>query len=250
MSQDPKKMAVLAALQLQGKPVSLPLLLEQLGKEFSERSVRRWLTEMSTQGLVKKEGAKRATQYEITAEGKALQTSTGLFSKQSNDAITYVSQSLLHRDPKTYNSTWLDSYLPNETHYLTKNISQQLFQVGEKIKQHELNDINPLIDLYKHSYLHTCKLYDATVEMVGFDEVKVRYRQQRRQIIGHIITHQLIGAKMQKYILTEIEKHIPEKDRTRLKEIIAEDLQFIAPPRIFGMGVTIEQLNAWLRLRN
>lgn len=58
-----KKLSVLHQLSQELEPVSLPDLIEKLGEDFAERSVRRWLTEMVTEGLVKKIGHKRGTKY-------------------------------------------------------------------------------------------------------------------------------------------------------------------------------------------
>ncbi len=50
---------------------------------------------------------------------------------------------------------------------------------------YELQDIRPLLDLYVFSYMRTCALYDSTVKSMGFDEIRVRYRQQRRAANPH-----------------------------------------------------------------
>ena len=57
---------------------------------------------------------------------------------------------------------------------------------------YELNNISPLLELYAHSYYRSCDMYDATALAIGFDEIRVRYRQQRRSMIRHIITNLLI----------------------------------------------------------
>ena len=62
------------------------------------------------------------------------------------------------------------------------------------IAVYELNDIGPIADLYLASYFRSCEEYDATVEALGFDEVRVRYRQQRRRVVGHIITKPADGG--------------------------------------------------------
>jgi len=52
---------------------------------------------------------------------------------------------------------------------------------------YELQDVRPLVDLYVYSYMRTCAAYDSTVKAMGFDEVRVRYRQQRREVAREVI---------------------------------------------------------------
>lgn len=51
-----QKMAVLAALEQlpEGQTIGLPELLEVLGADFAERTVRRWLASLAVQGVIKK----------------------------------------------------------------------------------------------------------------------------------------------------------------------------------------------------
>lgn len=114
---------------------------------------------------------------------------------------------------------------------------------------YELNDVRPIIELYVASYLRTCREYDATAEAVGFDEVRVRYRQQRRRVIGDIIAHQLTGEALDEYLAGEAARGIPEEHREGFLEDIREDLEEISPQRIAGLGITRQQLEHWLRSR-
>ena len=112
---------------------------------------------------------------------------------------------------------------------------------------YELQNVLPLIDLYVFSYLKTCAMYDATVETVGFDEVRVRYRQQRRSVIQNLILNELIGNSMQEFIVQETSK-LPKKDQNLFLEDLMEDLREIDASRIAGLGITQEQLQKWKKL--
>src|SRR3990167_554258 len=70
MNNKQKKVAVLTALRGQSQPIQLPELLKILGPEFAERSVRRWLSDLVSNGQVEKIGQKRATQYRVIIESK------------------------------------------------------------------------------------------------------------------------------------------------------------------------------------
>ncbi|MHB1949553.1 MAG: Fic family protein [Gammaproteobacteria bacterium] len=111
---------------------------------------------------------------------------------------------------------------------------------------YELNDVKPLADLYYFSYLRSCQHYDVTSEAIGYDEVRVRYRQYRREIIRFIIANKLIGKKLDDYVQEQTNKAIPEIDRQRFLITVTEDLAEINVQRIAGLGITTEQLKAWL----
>ncbi|HEX4839987.1 MAG TPA: Fic family protein [Rhabdochlamydiaceae bacterium] len=109
---------------------------------------------------------------------------------------------------------------------------------------YELQNVRPLVDLYVFSYLRTCALYDETAKAIGFDEVRVRYRQQRRSMIGDIIVHSLVGEEMNKHIDSRV-KQIPSKDQHAFLEDLKEDLEALDSIRIVGLGVTSKELEVW-----
>ena len=65
MSLQDNKSTVLRQLGQESEPISLFDLLNKLGGEFKEPSVRRWLSELIQEGVVKKTGQKRGTKYFI-----------------------------------------------------------------------------------------------------------------------------------------------------------------------------------------
>lgn len=113
---------------------------------------------------------------------------------------------------------------------------------------YELNDVGPIADLYLASYFRTCEEYDATVEAVGFDEIRVRYRQQRRRAVTHIITNLLIGEAVSAYLAEVATASVPGDDQARFLATVREDLVQISPHRLAGLGVTRQQLGRWLAL--
>lgn len=115
---------------------------------------------------------------------------------------------------------------------------------------YELQDVRPFIDLYLFSYLRTCAMYDATVKTIGFDEVRVRYRQQRRSLIREIILNKLIGESMHHYISAQLLLLVKEEDRNLFFEDVMEDLKEMDLSRIAGLGITSGELNAWLQVTN
>lgn len=120
--------------------------------------------------------------------------------------------------------------------------------ISAMIAVYEFQEVLPMVDLYVFSYLRTCVAYDSTMKAVGFDEERVRYRQERRQIISEIILKKLTGNKLRDYAKAEIEKQIPEIARQAVLTDLGEDLEQINPSRLAGLGVTSEQLNVWLKI--
>jgi len=110
---------------------------------------------------------------------------------------------------------------------------------------YELNDIHPLADLYCFSYLRTCQTYDATVQVMGFDRLRVLYREQRRETIRLIITQKLHDKAMDKFVQDQAIKFIPETDQSEFIKIIYEDIKLLSIPRIAGMGISIADFQAW-----
>jgi len=120
--------------------------------------------------------------------------------------------------------------------------------ISAMIAIYELQDVRPLVDLYVFSYLRTCALYDTTVKAIGFDEIRVRYRQERRALIRDIILDKLVGGRLKMYIDSHIDRMIPEKDQTAVLKDVMEDLQEMDHSRIVGLGITTKELEEWLKI--
>ncbi len=113
---------------------------------------------------------------------------------------------------------------------------------------YELQNIQPMIDLYLFSYKRTCAMYDSTVQSIGVDVLRARYRQQRRQLLSAIILQKKTGPSLERYIKVQAKKLIPEKDRLFFIEDVKEDLQEIDQSRIYGLGVTLEEFRVWKKV--
>ena len=110
---------------------------------------------------------------------------------------------------------------------------------------YELQDVRPLLDLFLFSYMRTCAMYDSTVKAVGFDEIRVRYRQQRRALVRDIIQNNLVGKPMMDFILSQI-LLIKNEDQKFFSEDVFEDLKELTRNRIAGLGISDEQIQNWM----
>lgn len=95
--------------------------------------------------------------------------------------------------------------------------------ISAMIAIYELQDVHPIADLYVFSYMRTCAAYDSTVKALGFDEVRVKYRQERRMLIREIVLKKLAGSKLKKYVHDQTAKKVPKQARKNFIEDVFED---------------------------
>jgi DNA-binding transcriptional ArsR family regulator len=129
-----KKLAVLRFLGQEGGPVSLNEILTKLNSDLKERTVRRWLDELVREGLVEKTGLKRAMRYRVLQQknGKNGVVASSCFGSESLTAIEYVLKPLYERVPVSFNTDWIDSYIPNSNYYLSSELRDQLHTAGKR----------------------------------------------------------------------------------------------------------------------
>jgi len=115
---------------------------------------------------------------------------------------------------------------------------------------YELQDVRPLVDLYVYSYLRTCAAYDSTVKAMGFDEVRVRYRKERRDVVREIILQRLTGVELRQHVEIMADRLISTSHHNAFVEDVIEDLEQIDESRLVGLGVAPDQLSNWLQLKS
>ena len=130
---------------------------------------------------------------------------------------------------------------------LSFNMIEKDDYASAMIAVYELNDCQPMADLYCASYLRTCQEYDATAEAMGFDEIRVRYRQQRRDAVGTIVNQELTGPAADKFLAMAVQT-IPTEHRGSFLEDVKEDLDALSPRRIAGLAVSKRQLRRYLEV--
>jgi hypothetical protein len=92
------------------------------GDHIPKRTVQRWLQDLVSKGQIKVEGKGRATIYRIpesnpAAAGTDRQSEISL-SLPALEILEYVERPMAARQPVTYDRSFLDRYIPNETWYL------------------------------------------------------------------------------------------------------------------------------------
>jgi Fic family protein len=437
MTNSDKKLAVFLAVKQLKKPISLFNLLQILGPQYNERTVRRYLSQMVDEKMIRKIGQKKATKYEAIA-------SRGYFCRESETIIEKARKPIYERDPVAYSFDWFDAYQPNKTFYISEEIREKLYKAGlravkgepagtyahqifnrllidlsynssrlegntyslletqklllegtsaegkldeekimilnhkeairylvdgaanlllnkemiltlhyllsdslldpadsGKVRRHsvriggstytpledpklierqleailhkgvmirdpyeqsffllvhisylqafsdvnkrsarlaanapliknnlvplsfsdieqtdyisalisiyEFQEVGPLVDLYAFSYLRTAKIYDATIEASGFDEVRALYRSIRRKILRDIISKNLHKMALESFITALPMNEIQKEHREHFIKNIREDLEQLDASRIAGLGITKAELERYLR---
>jgi len=136
------KQAIKAVVSQFHDGVSVEDLLTRLKTDLSRRTLQRRLAEMVQSGMLEREGSTRATRYyapispdEVPGLPPRLQREAQgeLFvplSKKGEEIRRYVRQPYECRRPVGYNRDFLDSYRPNNTHYLSRSERNHLRTIG------------------------------------------------------------------------------------------------------------------------
>lgn len=196
MTQRNKKVAILRQLGQESDPISLPDLMEKLGEGFSSRTVRRWLAELAKEGVIEKLGRKRGTKYAII-QGKYSSNVevSGCFSSFSAAAIQRASLPIFERQAVSYNTAWLESYLPNKSYYLSSQTRKQLAKAGLRANEqdpagtyaHQIFN-RLIIDLsYNSSRLegNTYSLLDTERLLLQGDIAENKLEEEKVMILNH-----------------------------------------------------------------
>lgn len=133
---DNKKMTLLKELLDKEVPVGIYELLEELPKGFADRSVRRWLDELSQLKLIEKIGLKKGTKYQIAnpISFSLREESSCPFKEESLHVIRQIQRPLKERRPVAYNEQFLDRYIPNRTFYMPFPTRAALLKEGKRAK--------------------------------------------------------------------------------------------------------------------
>ena len=138
MDYKDKKMAVLHLLAQEKESISMPKLLDKLGSEYTERSVRRWLSDMIIDGLIEKEGNKKGTKYRVIERpNHENEKKESCFGTESLKIIKQVRRPIYERHPIAYDDSWFDAYYPNVTYYTPLEFRIQLEKAGQRVKRED-----------------------------------------------------------------------------------------------------------------
>lgn len=111
---------------------------------------------------------------------------------------------------------------------------------------YERNDITPMVDLFVWAYLRSCEHYGTIKQSLGeIDTYRIKYRGQRKTIMGQIIRQNLHGHDA----LHAIEAYGDAEQIMDMSKFVAmtlADLDMLHLGAIIGLGVTEKQFQNWL----
>ncbi len=117
--------------------------------------------------------------------------------------------------------------------------------ISSMLAVYELHDVKPLIDLYLYSYKRSALEYDVTVEAFGFDLIRVRYRQLRRELSAKVIREKLSMEEAKSVAAAKAKLEIPKEHQEGFILSLIEDLKLMDKYRLVGLGVTEQEFLDW-----
>jgi hypothetical protein len=114
---------------------------------------------------------------------------------------------------------------------------------------YELNDARPLAELYCWAYRRSCLHFDTSVQVVGFDEIAARYRPLRRALVADLVRSLVPPEEIMSDIEARMTDEVQPQHRDKFKQDVLTELDNLDISRMAGLGITREQLEAWLNLR-
>ncbi len=118
---------------VRGQPggVTLGQIVTALGNRIPPRTLQRYLQQLTGSGRLVRRGERRWTKYYLPTEVEtAAETGALPLSGGGEDVLAYVRQPVERRRPVGYNRTFLDTYRPNISAYLSDKERAHLAKVG------------------------------------------------------------------------------------------------------------------------
>jgi hypothetical protein len=112
--------------------------------DVPDRTLRNWLESLVAEGAIDFRGERKGRRYRLRpgsiartdAPGATLQgpgtVTPNIFSRENLVLIERIGAPIYRRPPATYREDWLDSYVPNQTTYLTSQQCRQLAALGKR----------------------------------------------------------------------------------------------------------------------
>jgi hypothetical protein len=105
---------------------------DQLTLKPPRRTLQARLKTLVENGTVTRQGQVRSTKYHLAEPASIAPPISGTLplSDQGRRALAYVSQNIAARNPTGYSQTFLESYAPNKTRYLSEQLVLELSNLG------------------------------------------------------------------------------------------------------------------------
>ena len=117
------------------------------------------------------------------------------------------------------------------------------------IAVYELNEVEPLADVYVWCYRRSCRRFDTNVQVVGFDEVAALYRTQRRALVTKLVRAKVPPDEVAEWITANVPNDIEPQHREKFVSDVVAEVDNLDASRVGGLGITPQELEAWQSLR-
>jgi hypothetical protein len=138
------KISVLALFQVRPQSWLSPAEIKFGMPEVPDRTLRNWLTRLVADGAIESRGERKGRRYRLRSGSIAGTAASGaplegrrtvtpdIFSPESLALINRIEAPIYTRPPATYQEEWLESYVPNQSAYLTPKQREQLTALGKR----------------------------------------------------------------------------------------------------------------------
>ena len=129
---------ILSILEKNPEGLSTGKILELIDFSFNYKTLQRKLVSLADAGLILKKGEKKARKYYPSKmsikenNGHITDNTHQIFSPESQKILKFLDDPPHARRKVSYNYEFLDSYTPNKTAYVPKNVRKQLFEEGKR----------------------------------------------------------------------------------------------------------------------
>ena len=116
-------------------------ITEKLGFIAHVKTLQRRLTTLADDDRIARKGERKATRYHPlktsieTVKGDLKDSLTNIFSPKSQKKLKFLDMPLHTREKVSYKRNFLDSYVPNQSQYVSKKIREALFQEGKRFDE-------------------------------------------------------------------------------------------------------------------
>ncbi len=131
-----KSQLILNILAQANGPLALSEISVKLSDLIPNRTLQRILRQLADSGKIVATGKNRNRQYQLPLSKPGINPpkSSGFnFSAYAAPAIRQIRQPMMMREPCTYRTEWLASYIPNQRFYLPEDLRQQLMLQGRQV---------------------------------------------------------------------------------------------------------------------
>lgn len=132
---------IIALLGRHPEALSRGQISENLSFSIKDKTLQRRLTALVEDGRIARIGERKATRYHPlgasieTVIGHLKDATASIFSPLSQEKLKFLDTPLHTREKMTYNRSFLDSYVPNQSQYVPKKIREALFQEGKRFDE-------------------------------------------------------------------------------------------------------------------